>query len=157
MNMLAPKRPGFHFVERGVTHAPMGRQKMECAILWTPLLTPLAQMNTFAPKGAGFYSMGRACKGTWYWIDGIFMYVWMWINLVIMTVWLVPHFGGKGAVWIGFVVMAMMMNMIIFGVLSRLTNWRNACLWNLVLHGFYVDSHDRDNDIGAKVVAWYGS
>ena len=62
--MLAPKRPGFDFVERGVSHAPMGRQKMECAILWTPLLTPLVQMNMFAPKGAGFYPMGGAFKGT---------------------------------------------------------------------------------------------
>jgi hypothetical protein len=62
MNMLAPKRPGFHCVERGVTHALMGWQKMEGAILWTPLLTPLVQMNMFTPTGLVFHLVEKGVE-----------------------------------------------------------------------------------------------
>jgi hypothetical protein len=36
----------------------------ESAILWTPLLTLFAQMDTLAPKGPGFHQMEGGLKGT---------------------------------------------------------------------------------------------
>src|SRR5712671_6422558 len=45
----------------------MGREKKECAILWTPPLTPFAQMDGLVPKGLGASTMhGRSPQPLWY-------------------------------------------------------------------------------------------
>jgi hypothetical protein len=67
----------------------MGREKKEGAILWTPLLTLFAQMDTLVPKGLGVSTVWRegrkelegSVSGSEIDIVGLFVGYFLWIGL----------------------------------------------------------------------------